>query len=118
MKTYLKIFLTIPLLFILLAASCKKEDELPEASQSGADIMAAKINGKKWEKKACWSCIGGGSGLSTSYSENYLNMTGEQNDNNNNIVIDLLIANVTKPGEYLLINRLTNSSNSYVRLTD
>ena len=57
MKTTGKIIFTA--LIILIALSCKKGDHLPKPSQSGANMMAAKINGKIWQKKGCFSCIGG-----------------------------------------------------------
>lgn len=91
----------MPLLFILFAASCKKEGELPEASQSGANIMAAKINGKKWEKKACWSCIGGGSGLRVNYyDDNYFGISGQNRESGYTISIVILSLNGTGRYEF------------------
>ena len=80
MKSKFKILLLMPFLSMLLAASCKKDD-LPKATQTGANTMAAKVNGKVWQKKACVSCTGGGTGLIVTYEDrNFFAVTGEDHD--------------------------------------
>jgi len=49
MRNKVKFLFVLPLLSILLAASCKKDD-VPKATQTGANTMAAKVNGKVWQK--------------------------------------------------------------------
>jgi hypothetical protein len=93
-------------LFVALTASCEKEDPLPKASQSGANIMAAKINGKRWVQTPCWSCIGGGSGLTASYNPGKISgITGQEREGGRDIVISILFYEITGPGTYVLGNR-------------
>lgn len=51
MKNILNLLL-IPILYFSLATSCKKEDDLPKATQTGAGIFAARINGEVFNVKA------------------------------------------------------------------
>ena len=49
------------LLFVLASVavltSCKKEvDELPEPTQTGANIFGAKLNGEFWVPQKIWNC--------------------------------------------------------------
>jgi hypothetical protein len=93
-------------LFVALTASCEKEDPLPKASQSGANIMAAKINGQRWEQFACWSCIGAGSGLTASYNPGKISgIKGEERQEDSDIVIRIFFYEITGPGTYVLGNR-------------
>lgn len=74
--------------FWLFLIACEREEPLPKASQSGANIMAAKINGQKWEQSACWSCIGAGSGLESYFNPgNISGVKGEERKGNSDIVI-------------------------------
>ncbi len=51
MKTFKKIILAS--IVLLLTISCKKDD-LPKATQEGNNTMAAKVNGKVWQRKGCF----------------------------------------------------------------
>ncbi|MFC5285338.1 DUF6252 family protein [Pedobacter alpinus] len=66
MKTLKKIILAS--IILLFTISCKKDD-LPKATQTGSNNIAAKINGKVWQRKGCFGCIGGGSGISINYDD-------------------------------------------------
>lgn len=100
MKTLFRMVLLLPVAVLLLASSCKKDD-LPKPTQSGANKMFAKINGNKWENAACWSCIGGGSGISTTYRANGLSgITGQSLEGKNSIAISVVFKSITQPGTY------------------
>ena len=99
----MKLTKLIALLFfssVLLSASCKKDetdDGLPEATQTGAGMMAARVNGLVWVKKSCTACIGGGSGLEVRFASNgFLSIKGQQE----NILISIAIDNVDHIGIY------------------
>jgi len=109
MKNKVKILFVLPLLSILLAASCKKDD-LPKATQTGANMMAAKVDGKAWQTKACTSCIGGGTALSVNYDDRiFFGISGQNRDQN--IVITLVIKSLKSTGVY----ELTTQTNNYVQ---
>ena len=110
MKNRIKILLVLPFLSVLLALSCKK-DGLPKATQSGENTMAAKVNGKPWQKKACVSCTGGGTGLKVTYEDrDFFAVTGEDHDSGSRIA--LAISSLKSVGTYSL-----NSNNvDYARL--
>lgn len=110
MKTLKKIIFGVVML--LLTVSCKKDD-LPKATQEGKNIMAAKVSGKVWKAAACWSCIGGG-GLSATYEQSYINLAGEQKNDNSNIYI-LLYFEAPSVGTYT-IDGTYGSDNKFIRL--
>ncbi len=113
MKTIGKVIFAA--LIILIAFSCKKGDQLPKPTQTGADMMAAKINGKVWQKKACFSCIGGGSGLSVNYDNTYFfGVTGQNNDQK--ITVSIVIPELKATGSYELNSKIP--INSYARVND
>jgi len=109
MRNKVKFLFVLSLLSILLAASCKKDD-LPKATQTGANTMAAKVNGKVWQTKACTSCIGGGTALSINYDDrSFFGISGQNRDQN--IVITLVIKSLKSTGVY----ELTTQINNYVQ---
>ncbi|RYE20165.1 MAG: hypothetical protein EOP45_11510 [Sphingobacteriaceae bacterium] len=111
MKNRIKILLVLPFLFVLLAVSCKKDD-LPKATQSGANTIAAKINGKAWQKKACTSCIGGGSALEVNYDDrNFFGVGGQNRDQN--ITISIIIKSLKSTGTYELTSQNLNYTEIY-----
>jgi len=111
MKTILKLLL-IPFLCFLLVASCKKEDDLPKPNQTGANIMAAKIDGQLWQKKACFSCIAGGSALRINYDNRILfAITGEDIKT---YAIAIIIKELKNPGIFILGNgKESNTASNY-----
>ncbi len=111
MKNKLKILLIIPFLSMLLAASCKKDD-LPKATQSGANTMAAKVDGKVWQKKACTSCIGGGSALEINYDDrNFFGVSGQNRDQN--ILVTFVITSLKSTRTYELTSQNLNYAQIY-----
>ncbi len=96
----------LPFLSLLLAASCKK-DGLPKATQTGENTMVAKVDGKLWQKKACVSCTGGGTGLIVSYEDrNFFGVTGEDHDSGSRIALS--ISSVKSVGTYNLSSKNLN----------
>ncbi len=69
MKQTLIIFLTITSILCFGCTSCKKDTTpeadntygLPNASQTGANILACRINGKNWVSNQGIYALGGGS---------------------------------------------------------
>jgi len=112
MKTILKLLL-IPILFFLFATSCKKEDDLPKATQTGAGVFAAKINGATWEAGACWSCFGGGSGLSINYDNlTFFGISGKNKDKK--FTVSIVIENLKNTGTFILGNgKGSNTASNY-----
>jgi len=103
------------IIFMFIASSCKK-DPLPKASQVGAEIMAAKIDGKVWKKTACFSCIAGGSALRVDFSNGNLYIQGEQNDDDLKTYIALVLRNLTKEGVYDL--NIESDNTNHAELSD
>lgn len=104
----MKTFSYILFVFLVLFSSfnCKKDD-LPKPTQTGANIMAAKVNGKTWEKKACWSCTGGGDGLIVDYDDRaFFAVTGEDPDQG--LIIALAITSLKSTGTYQLTSKNLN----------
>lgn len=96
-------YTTLLFLILLTSSSCKK-DALPKATQTGANIMAAKVNGQVWEKKACWSCTGGGDGLIVNYEDrDFFAVTGQDPDQG--LTIALAISSLKNIGVYQLSSR-------------
>ena len=116
MKILTKI--TLSLIILLFTISCKKDD-LPKATQTGSNNMAAKIDGKTWIKTACWGCIGAGSGISIVYNSKGLSIIAEQNDGSKNIIIDLLLLNISANTNVQLRESNGNpSTNSVAEIQD
>lgn len=104
MKT-LKILL-LALLISSLGIACKKEKK-DQPTQTGSNTMHAKVNGIPWQKKACWSCIGGGSGLSRNFDDRTsFYITGEDPDANS--TLSLIIPSLKMTGAYELSTRILN----------
>jgi hypothetical protein len=102
MKTFFMLFV---ILSLFTSFSCKKDD-LPKATQTGANIIAAKVNGEVWKQAACWSCIGGGTGLSVNYDDrNFFGVSAQQKNENKNIVITLVVSNLKSTGTYTLSSK-------------
>ncbi|RYE13561.1 MAG: hypothetical protein EOP45_20990 [Sphingobacteriaceae bacterium] len=91
------------LLIILIVSSCRKNG-LPKATQTGENTMVAKVDGKLWQKKACVSCTGGGTGLIVSYEDrNFFGVTGEDHDSGSRIALS--ISSVKRVGTYNLSSK-------------
>ena len=89
----------LALLICSLSLACKKVSMPPKPTQTGANTMYAKVNEQLWEKKACLTCVGGGSGLSRNYEDNGdFYITGE--DPNMRTSIGLVIRNFKTIGVY------------------
>lgn len=111
MKNKLKILLMLPFLSVLLADSCKKDD-LPTATQTGANTMAAKVDGKVWQTKACVSCLGGGTALSINYDDrDFFGVSGQNRDQN--IVITFVIKSLKSARPYYLMAQSNNYAQIY-----
>ena len=110
------------LLFItLIGFGCKKADDgLPKASQSGENIMAAKIDGSNWVSHSCFSCIGAGYGLIARREGEFFTVTGEQQKNSPKLIIHLSIRLTNSGvGVYQLGNGTANSEfNNFARVTE
>lgn len=73
--------------------------------------MAAKINGKAWQTKACVGCLGGGTALSVNYDDrDFFGVSGEQRDQGKTIT--LVIKSLKVTGVY----ELTTKGNNLARL--
>ena len=105
MKTFKKIMLAS--IVLLLTISCKKDD-LPKATQEGKNIMAAKVNGEIWKATACWSCLGAGSGLSASYEQSYLNVSGQLKNEGSNFYIHFFFL-APSVGQYSISGDIINN---------
>ena len=100
----MKIFDYLLIVFVSLSiiSGCKKDD-LPKATQIGANVVAARVNGQVWESKACWSCFGGGKGLSVNYDDrNFFGVSAQQKDENKSITITFVITSLKSVGTYSL----------------
>ena len=98
--------LLLALLISSLNLACKKEKQ-DQPTQTGANNMYAKINGTPWKRKACWSCIGGGSGLSRNYDDRIsFYIVGQDHEANSKIT--LVIPNLIIGGKYELSNQNIN----------
>ncbi|WP_017256996.1 DUF6252 family protein [Pedobacter arcticus] len=105
MKTLKKIILAS--IILLLATSCKKDD-LPKATQTGSNNMAAKINGKVWQRKGCFGCIGGGSGISINYDDRtFFGISAQNRDLK--YTLTLIIENLKNKTTYTLGNGSGNN---------
>ena len=100
----IKIFLAF---IFLTLSSCEKKAVDPVINS-----VSATIDGKSWEKKACWGCIGAGSSLDVTYQDSLFKLTAEDGDRD--IVLRFKILNVKSVGVYVLTSRDKN----YARLTD
>ena len=98
----------LALLILSLNLSCKKDSMPPKPTQTGANTMYAKVNGKPWQKKACWSCISGGGALDAVYEDGTLKffVTGQNNDQK--IVISVGVKELKSIGTYPLSNKDLN----------
>lgn len=119
MKTLKTIILTI--LISSVAIACKK-DKQAQLSQTGANVMHAKVNGVAWQSKACWSCIAGGSGLSGSYDDR-INFGVKGQNNDQKISISINLRKLKAIGTYELSSTdldfgfVVNTSSSYNSFT-
>ena len=94
---------TCILILFLAVAGCKKETP---PSQNGANTISAKVDGNKWAKKSCISCVGGGSGISVTYDNTFFGVTGQNADQN--ISISLVIKSLSSTGTYELSSQESN----------
>jgi len=82
----------------LLFSSCKKDetdDGLPKPTQTGEDMMAARVDGNIWIRKTCW-CYMGNNGIATQFENGWLNIEGKQDEE----YISITLSGVDKPGNY------------------
>ena len=94
MKHYI---IRILVCFLFLSSACKKEDS---PSQSSANIMQAKIDGRYFENKACFGCAEGGDGIGVEYDDSgYLSITGFDRSYGN---LGFIAKGVLAPGDYPL----------------
>ncbi len=108
MKTLKKLLLA--LLLGSLSLACKKEKEKQnQPTQTGANTIYAKINGTPWQKKTCWSCIGGGSGLIVSY-DNRTNFSVKGQNNDQKISLSIFLRSLSAIGIYELSSSDLNSA--------
>jgi len=103
--------ISLILTIIACLISCKKDSTKP--TQKGANKMAANINGVRWEKKACFSCIAGGEALDVNYDDRtFFGISGENLDSQYTITI--IIENLKNPGEFVLGNgKGSNTASNY-----
>ena len=104
----IKIFLAF---IFLTLSSCEKKAVDPVINS-----VSATIDGKTWEKKACWGCIGGGSSLNVTYQDSLLILTAEDGDQH--IVLSFIILNPKSVGDYPLSTRDKNFATLYQRGID
>lgn len=102
-------------LVFLIFSSCKKDTKL---SQSGANIVEAKINGVAWKAQSCWGCVGGGTGLRTVYLPDFgrLNILAQMVKGSTNTTIEIDLSQVAGMGKYDL--KENGSSNNYAQVSD
>ena len=100
MTTILKIFT----LFIFLnVTSCTKENA---STETGTNTMTALVDGKHFEKKACWSCLKGGSAIDVFHNDTVFSVVAEDMDQK--LTIELGIKSLNAPGLYTLSSRDKN----------
>jgi len=115
MKSLTKIFLFIPLCFLLLSNSCKKTgiNSLPPATQTGANTFGCLVNGKAWIPTGG----GVGSGINPTSGGFYVTPDGKINiyikAYSYNDYIDIYLKQITHPGTYYL-NKNTGVSPNFV----
>lgn len=111
--------LTICFLFTALYGCKKDDDGLPKATQSGKEVMGAKVDGEVWTNKArfCFACP---LSLEATFGNNYLSITGRQDvENNKEITIQLVINNPRSGSTIELLNGYGNPlPSSYARLSN
>lgn len=105
--------LVFPLLILAFAASCKKEvNELPPATQTGANTFGARVNNDLWVPQ----------GFGPFPADNLLTVVKAGNDikiraqnlsrSPNETEFDILIKGVTQTGTYFLNTDVTHPSSS------
>jgi len=104
MKSLTKIFLFIPLCFLLLSNSCKKTgiNSLPPATQTGANTFGCLVDGKVWIPTGG----GVGSGVNPTRGGFFRDANGKLNiyiaANSYNDNIDIYLKYITTVGTYYL----------------
>jgi hypothetical protein len=101
MATILKI---LALLIFIIVSSCTKEKQARIGT--GANTVSALVDGKQFEKKACWSCIKAGSALDVFYNDSIFNLSAEDKDQN--LVLELEIKSLKAAGKYTLSSKEKN----------
>ncbi|MFC6996037.1 DUF6252 family protein [Rufibacter roseus] len=104
-----KLFCSLLPVILFFLTACEKEEELPEPTQTGAGIMAARINGKPWQHNSAGGTLGGGSIQVNYYTNGYLHIFGQRQDDYYDNNITLSLSKVTHTGEYTLEEKVTNS---------
>ncbi|MCO4291439.1 DUF6252 family protein [Solitalea sp. MAHUQ-68] len=109
--------------FLLVLSSCQKNDDEPQETQTGANTMSCKIDGKRWKATPCNVCINGGSGLEVFFDEtiNTFGIDGQMSENNKlktiRIYIPLLIKTNTLSENnfafYAELNKEFKTNNTY-----
>ena len=77
------------------------DDDLPEPTQEGADMLAAKIDGDNWEADALPTDIKAVEGSYTT-SSNTLIITGRRVDQNNNQILEIALREIQGEGDYTI----------------
>ena len=110
---------TFLLLFISFLGCKKNDDGLPKATQTGANVIAAKIDGVIWKTKACFGCLGGGYGYDAVYvpSSKSIVLRGQMVDEpaDINISMEIKVAGINGVGKYDLSD-INNSLKRYARV--
>ena len=111
-----RMYRMLMLALLILSLSACEDDDLPDPSQSGANMMAAKINGKPWQKNSSWSVMHG-DGLDASYSgaKGYFWLMGAREADDFDNSIHLSLSGVKHTGDYTLKEK---SSGNYAILND
>lgn len=98
---------------LLILFSCKKEvNELPAATQTGANIFGARVNGELWIPQG-FGVVPTAAILEARYSGNNAILINARNFSTSptEVEIEIYLKNVTKPGTYLLNQNTANFPN-------
>ncbi|MBC7746197.1 MAG: hypothetical protein H7096_13960 [Flavobacterium sp.] len=97
------IFKIFTLFIFVNVSSCVKEDS---PKPGGTNTMIALVDGKHFEKKACWGCLKGGSAIDVFLNDTVFSVTAEDMDQK--LTIELGIKSLNAPGLYTLSSRDKN----------
>lgn len=94
----------LTLLIFITVSSCTKVKQEPIGT--GANTVSALVDGKQFEKKACWSCLKGGTALDVFFNDSIFNLLAEDKDQN--LAIELEIKSLKASGKYDLSTKDKN----------
>ena len=114
----MKIIYSLFISLFLSILGCKKNDDgLPKETQSGQNVMAAKVDEEVWTNKSCF-CLGNGTpDLEAIFLNNYLSIKGVQKTGKY-ITIELVIYNPQSGSTYELSNGYGKPFLNFARLID